>query len=154
MKIVLLLLMMLPLAGFAQKYVLLDRDFIRPVIVTDEVTAGQMHKRRFPVFTKDIDSLIHFTERLQKQMNTRITYETASGYYPVGGSWFVAHREKTGKINKYNITLNTRVNDIGASLELVSNSNGSKTALQKINIFLDYLRNNRVLIKDAAMHTP
>ncbi len=149
MKALFFLLWLLPAAGAAQTYALLDRDFKRPLIVTDAITTDLMHDRRFPVYTKDIDSLISFTERLQKHMNTGKTYDEATVRYDVGGSWFMAQREKIGKVNKYHITINTRAQDVGASLELVSDTDGSKAAAQKVNIFLDYLRNNRLLIEQA-----
>ena len=149
MKHLLLFILLVPLAGSAQKFALLDRDFKRPVVITDTLTSVIGSDRRFPVYIKDIDSLILFTEQLARNIYAGKTYEDQTVYSAVGSSWFLAHREKLRSVNKYYITLNTRANNIGSSMELVSNFDGNRAALQKIYIFLDYLRNNRLLIKDA-----
>jgi hypothetical protein len=63
--------------------------------------------------------------------------------FKAGHSQFAVTTLRAGSYNTYEIYLSTRSGNLGASLELVKRGDGPKKALQQVQVFLDYLKNNR-----------
>lgn len=153
MKTLLLLSVLLPVLAGAQKLALIDRSFKTPISFTDSVSRLQVLQNRFIIYSQDIDSLIRVTERFAQYINTGKVHEPATFDIFTGHSHIVAMTRKAGHINSYHLVLSTRTDNIGTSITIVSSA-GKRKAMQKLNIFLDHLRNNRSLLKDARRAAP
>jgi hypothetical protein len=63
-----------------------------------------------------------------------------------GHSQFACTIQGSGENHTFSIVLNTRSGNVGASLDLVEKRDGNRKAVQKIQAFLDYLKNNRHIV--------
>ena len=59
----------------------------------------------------------------------------------MGNSKCIVRAEKSGHSNKYSVVLNTMTNSLKTYIVLVA-WEGNKRAIQRLNIFMDYLKNN------------
>lgn len=139
----LLLLLLLPCFAHAQTITLVDRAFKAPVTVTPALTARQLSGKLFPIYTTDLDSVILLTEHLVHYIDAAAAHEPTMQLRAAGHSLFSITAQREGSYNTYGIFLSTRAGDLGASLELVKPGYGNKRAVQQLQLFLDYLKNNR-----------
>ena len=147
MKKLLFLFCILPLLSVAQKYALIDRDFRKPIVLTDNLQDRM--DGAFIIHKKDATAIIQKLETFTKLYQHRLQPNDRS-YIEVGNSNFVMYKEKDTKYHGLMIVLNTRAANIGSSLELVHLEDGNRLALQKLLVFLDYLRNNKVVMEPEA----
>ena len=125
----------------AQKLLLLDRHFVEPVTMEDTITIEQAGNGRLPIYFKDLNSVISTMEWLVKHMEAHKLNHEESFDFKMGNSKCIVMTEKTGNSNKYNIVLNTMTNNLKTYIVLVA-WEGNKRAIQRLNIFMDYLKNN------------
>lgn len=137
---------MLPLFGKAQSIALVDRDFKRPMTLTQTLSIAQLAGRHFPIQTADLDSVIEVTATLARQIADRTAPEAEMQVITAGKSRFAITIQKAGNYNTYRVLLSTVSGNLGASLELVNGRDNNYSAVQKLYIFLDYLKNNIHLI--------
>lgn len=137
---------MLPLFGKAQSIALVDRDFKRPMTLTQTLSIAQLAGRHFPIHTADLDSVIEVTATLARQIADRTAPESEMQVITAGKSKFAITIQKAGNYNTYRVLLSTMSDNLGASLELVNDRDNNYSAVQKLYIFLDYLKNNIHLI--------
>jgi hypothetical protein len=145
MKCGMLLFIIFGHVAAAQEIVLVDRDFKRPVSFTRQLTGSQLLSKRFPIYTTDLDSVIAIMEVLSEYLNTGKPHVTTTQVLPVGHSRIMVNTKSAGSGNSYDIFVTTRSEDLGAVMELVKNGAGNKKAMQQVQVFLDYLKNNRHL---------
>lgn len=153
MKTCLFLLLAISRFAVAQDIALIDRHFKNPMSVTKKLTVEQLSGKQFPVYIADLDSVIRLTETLSEYINAGIVHEPDMQIFQVGSSHFAINTERKGVYNMYSIFLSTKAGNVGASIELVKRGDGNKKAVQRLQVFLDYLKNNRHMItmkKDAG----
>jgi len=148
MKTVILLLLLVPCFARAQDIALVDRELKGPMTVTRNLTLRDLSSKLFPIYRADLDSIIHITESLISFIKNRTTREPNMQLVPVGHSQFAITTERSGEYNSYMVFLNTRSNNLGATLELVSRGDNNRRAVQQLLQFLDYLKNNRHMIEE------
>ena len=125
----------------AQKLMLLDRHFVEPVTIEDTITPEQAGNGTLPIYLKDINSVISTMEWLVKYMTADKLNKEEFFDLKMGNSKCIVRTEKNGHSNKYNIVLNTMTNSLKTYIVLVA-WEGNKRAIQRLNIFMDYLKNN------------
>jgi len=146
MKTGILLLLLLPTIALAQNIALLDRNLKKPVVVTQALAATQLAHNLFPIYTTDLDSVIQLLEDLARRISNKDVPEEMMQVLPVGHSQFAITTEPKGNVAVYTIYLSTRIQNLGASLEVVEPKTGNRRTVQNLLLFLDYLKNNRPFI--------
>ena len=141
MKPLLYLLFFTSLNCTAQKLLLLDRHFVEPVTIEDTITTEQVGNGSLPIYFKDLNSVISTMEWLVKHMEAHKLNHEESFDLKMGNSKCIVMTKKKGNSNKYNIVLNTMTNNLKTYIVLVA-WEGNKRAIQRLNIFMDYLKNN------------
>jgi hypothetical protein len=149
---ILFLLLCIPFAMQAQKIALVDREFKSPIIFMDSVAHAETYQDRFPIYINDMDVVLKTTERLARYINTGRQHDAGEQSFTTGKSRFLAQTEKTGHSNRYRIIINTRTGSMGTSLTLVNQDDGQRKAVQKLNIFVDYLKNNLSALAEVTPH--
>ena len=147
MKPFLLFLFFASFTGNAQQLVLVDRNFQLPLKVTDTITVEQVSKGLMPIYFKDVYTVITGMERLVKYMNAGKMNKENLLDLKMGNSMCVVKTEKTGRMNTYNIVLNTMTSKLKTHMVLAA-SEPNKRAVQRLNIFMDYLKNNSPVIAE------
>lgn len=145
--------LLFPIFCSAQQIVLLDRGFKEPMRVTNTITTGDLLKGWFPIHIKDVDSIVKKVAWFQKYINTGQRHENESIVMNVGNTNFISQVEKQGNSNNYYIVLNTTTGNYGATMLLVKKRDSKKRALQKLNIFIDYLRNNMSVLEEDERYS-
>ena len=125
----------------AQKLLLLDRHFVEPVTMEDTITIEQAGNGMLPIYFKDINSVLSNMKWLVKYMEAHKLNLEESFDLKMGNSKCIVTTEKTGNSNRYNIVLNTMTSNLKTYIVLVA-WEGNKRAIQRLNIFMDYLKNN------------
>lgn len=146
MKGVLLAILMLPLFAFSQSIALLDRKLIAPIQLTDSVSLEQIQDGLFPIYVKDIDSVVKTMEAFKSWIDSGKEMKPDSYTIPAGKSNFFAVVYPSSPQEKYNIVLNTEVTEFKTSMTLVSKTFSPKMAIRNLAIFLDYIRNNMTTV--------
>lgn len=144
----LLFILIFPVFCSAQQIVLLDRNFKEPMRIASAITKDDLLKGWFPIHIKDVDSVIKKVSWFQKYIDTGQQHENESIVMNAGNSNFITQVEKQGHTNNYYVVLNTTTSDFGATMLLVKKRDGKKRALQKLNIFIDYVRNNMSILEE------
>ena len=144
MKTLLLILFFLPFLGYAQKLVLIDRNFYQPVSLADSISIEQASKGLLPVYHKDLEAIHQGMQWLIKRLTSAEKGQEESFILKMGNSNCIVSTEKSGRIDKYSIVINTDMENLKTSIVLASGE-PNKRALQRVVIFMDYLRNNTSL---------
>jgi hypothetical protein len=144
MKQALLLLLLLP--GFAktQEIVLIDRNLKTPVQPVPAQAEQEWVNQWFSIYANDLDSVILIVENLVRLINRRDV--PIERLWTAGHTKFVINTQRNGRIYTYAIFVNTHLEDVGTSLNLVKRGSGERQAIQRLLQFLDYLKNNRHLL--------
>ena len=145
MKTLLLILFFSPLFCTAQKLLLIDRNFYHPVVMADSISLGQALKGLVPVYFKDLRAVSQGMQWLIKQMTNAGIEMEESFTLKMGNSNCIITTEKNRRVDKYSIVLNTEMNNLKTSIVLASGET-KKRAMQRVAIFMDYLRNNSSLL--------
>ena len=146
MKTLLLVVFFCPVFGIAQKLVLIDRNFYHPAIIADFITMEQAANGLLPVYHKDLQAVSQQMQWLVKHMiSPAATTMEESFVLKMGSSNCVVTTEKNRRIDKYTIVLNTEMANMKTSI-VVASGEPNKRALQRVTIFMDYLRNNSSLL--------
>ena len=138
--------MLLPAFGFGQQAVLLDRNLISPALVTDSVTFDQVSKGLMPFFIKDVDSLLLIINQLKKYINTGKRQEPGVKAVVIGNSRCIARTERKGANDKYYVSVATDIGKVKTSMVVVAGE-FNKTAIRRLSIFEDYLKNNMAALE-------
>ena len=147
MKTSLFILLIVAKTAVAQEIVLLDRSFRKPIAVTQNVTAAQLQDRKFPIYVTDLDSVIKIIENLANHINTGAVHEGGTQMLAVGHSQFSITTYNKQNYNNYSIHFSTQSGDLGASVKLVKQEDNTRKAVQRLRIFLDYLKNNQHILE-------
>lgn len=145
MKTLIFLLSFLPVTTIAQDMLLLDRNFRSPVEVVNADTDSNVEGQLFPLYNADLDSIITFTQELITQFDISRNVPSESYIKQFGHSYFIAQASQNGTLTQYYIRLITRSGNTNYAIRLIDKEDGQKRRVQKLKVFLDYLRNNRVL---------
>jgi hypothetical protein len=121
--------------------VLLDRNLQQPLNTADTITMDEATKGMVAVYTKDINRLLHTIQSLTKFIDDKKIDEEKVIDLQVGNSKCIVKTEKNGAVNSYNIVLTTDTGNFKTAFVLVSHET-SKRAVQRLTMFLYYLRNN------------
>ena len=145
MKTLLLILFSLPFFCKAQKLILIDRNFYQPIGLADSISMEQVSQGLLPVYYKDLQAVNQQMQWLIKQMISPAGIDMEEPIIlKMGSSNCIVSAEKNRRIDKYTIILNTEMNNIKTSIILASGE-PNKRALQRLTIFMDYIRNNSSL---------
>lgn len=148
MKAVFLLLLSLPFYAGAQQLVLIDKQLKNPITVVQQVNGERLNGRLFPVYGTDLDSIMLVTNWFIQQLDDSRLAPSESTIKTVGQSRFIAQASSNGNVQYYTIQLITRTGNEGYVFELINNKDGHKKRVQKLRTFLDYLRNNQLLLAE------
>ena len=141
MKTLLLILFFSPFFSKAQKVILIDRNFYHPVSIPDSFSMEQASTGVLAVYHKDLQALSEGMQWLIKHMTKPAIDMEESFVLKMGNSNCIVTTEKNSHTNKRSIVLNTEANNIKTSIVLAAGES-NKRALQRVTVFVDYLRNN------------
>lgn len=147
MKGILLLLFFIPLLSKAQKIAVIDRNFYEPIAMMDVLTIEVATKGGLIVYQKDIAMVIEGLELLARKLSYGKKLPDNFSEMKFGNTSCIVTTEKAGKNYSHNIVLHTSSQNIKTSILLADNESG-KRALQRLNIFLDYLKHNSSATKN------
>jgi hypothetical protein len=144
MKYLLILLAIFPLFVNAQKMMVLDRSLQQPISLVDVISMDEATKGAIAIYAKDMKTIQTSIQALIKHIVNRDKQESFD--LEMGNSKCVVKIDKHGTVN-YNIVLNTNTGDFKTAFVLVAHES-EKRAVQRLTMFLDYLRNNLAVIPD------
>ena len=148
MKILLLIVFFSPFLGKTQKLFLIDRNFYHPIRIADSISMDQASKGFLPVYHKDLQVVSQQMQWLIKHMISPAGINMEESFIlKMGNSNCIVTTEKNRRVDKYTIVLNTEMDNMKTSIVLASGE-PSKRALQRVTIFMDYLRNNSSLFME------
>ena len=127
-----------------QDLVLLDRKWKQPVQLIDSVTLQVLLGGSFPIYKSDLDRTITILEHILEKGVQEQDFEYYNHPLPIEGTQVVGQLSNRAK---HRIFLKTRVGNYTTFMDLIS---GSETPFQKgrkLFQLLDYLKNNRSLLK-------
>lgn len=142
MKALLLLLMLFPAVLTAQQIALIDRNFKRPLEFTDSATMEHLFDGYFPVYVRDLNLVLQKATWIFKYIDTGKPNTDVSSDIPAGNSRFFYQAVNLPKITRQQLVLSTQTNSLGSSIKLIHPADPKKRALQKLNVFMDYVKNN------------
>ena len=145
MKYFLIFLIFFPFSVNAQKMIALDRSLQQPLSIVDGISMDEATKGAVAIYVKDVVTIQASIQLLIKHLVNRDKQESFD--LEMGKSKCVVKIEKHGAVNNYNIVLNTSTGDFKTAFVLVAHES-EKKAVQRLAIFLDYLRNNLAIIPD------
>jgi hypothetical protein len=145
MKYFLILLIFFPFSVNAQKMIALDRSLQQPLSIVDGISMDEATKGAVAIYVKDVETIQASIQLLIKHLVNRDRQESFD--LEMGNSKCVVKIEKHGAVNNYNIVLNTNTGDFKTAFVLVAHES-EKKAVQRLTMFLDYLRNNLAVISD------
>lgn len=148
MRPALSILFFIPLFGGAQKLALIDRKLQEPIAIVDTITHEQVTSGILPVFKEDVSTIVELMQRLAKAIDNGGVPPSMSFDVKMGKTKCIISTEKVGKQYHYNIVLNTSMHNFKTSILLVDHEK-NKRAAQRLNIFIDYLRNNQASISES-----
>ena len=144
MKTLLLILFFSPFICKAQKLLLIDRNFYHPAGMADSISMEQASKGLLPVYQKDLHTISQGMQWLIKHITTGGIDGEKSFTLKMGNTNCIVTAENNRRVDKYSIVLNTETNNLKTSMVLASGE-PNKRAMQRVAIFMDYLRNNSSL---------
>ena len=121
--------------------VLLDRNLQQPASIVDSITLDKAAKGTIAIYAKDVPAILSSIQSLIKYVDDRRVDEEKTFDLEMGSSKCVVKTEKNGSVNTYNIVLNTNTRNFKTAFVLVSHQT-NKRAVQRLTMFMDYLRNN------------
>ena len=145
MKYLLILLIFFPFSVNAQKMIALDRSLQQPLSIVDGISMDEATKGAVAIYVKDVVTIQASIQLLIKHLVNRDKQESFD--LEMGNSKCVVKIEKHGAVNNYNIVLNTNTGNFKTAFVLVAHES-EKKAVQRLTMFLDYLRNNLAVIPD------
>jgi hypothetical protein len=143
MKTVFFVLLLLPGIALAQTIALLDRNFKKPIAVTETLTREQLSGKWFPIYVTDLDTVIKVAEALAHAISNGTLPPSNTQLIQAGHSHFAVAAQRTGGYTTCNIALATQSGNMGATLLLVRKEDSNRKAAQLLLLFLDYIKNNR-----------
>ena len=146
MKRILLLLFLVPLLSSAQKIAVIDRHFYEPIAMMDVLTTEVATKGGLIVYQKDIAPVIEGLEQLARKLSSGTKLTDNFGEMKFGNTSCIVTTKKAGRRYTHNIVLNTNSQNIKTSIHLADDE-PNKRAVQRLNIFIDYLKHNLSAIK-------
>jgi hypothetical protein len=147
MKQILLLLFFIPVFSTAQKIAVIDRNFYEPITMMDVLTTEVATKGGVIVYQKDIALVIEGLELLVRKLSYGTKLPENLKEMKFGNTRCIVIAKKSGNKYSHNITLNTSAQNIKTSI-LLADDEPNKRALQRLNIFIDYLKHNSSAIKN------
>ena len=144
MKYLSMLLIFFPFSVNAQKMIVLDRSLQQPLSIVDGISMDEATKGAIAIYAKDMKTIQTSIQALIKHIVNRDKQESFD--LEMGNSKCVVKIDKHGTVN-YNIVLNTNTGDFKTAFVLVAHES-EKRAVQRLTMFLDYLRNNLAVISD------
>lgn len=129
------------ISSIGQTYALLDRRWLKPVILTDTIQKADLNQGLFPIYKTDIDTLIELVSKFKNLNKSGLNRE-----------FFNADNFKTEHF-EFSISNFKRAYGDSYDISFVSNTPGSKTILKlsdptklndtnqiTIRLFLQYLK--------------
>ena len=148
MKFLLLTLLLAPLFGATQTLALLDRKLMAPMRLTDSVALSEVQSSYFPVYLKDLDSVIFTLESYRKWIDSGRDSLPGPQQKVIGHSSFYTDVYTYGPRDRYRIVFSTANDDYKTSMVLVYKDLSTKQAIQNLTELIDYLRNNLSVVRD------
>jgi hypothetical protein len=142
--------MFIPVNLAAQKIALIDRGFKRPIQFADSTTMEHLVEGFFPVYVEDLRTVLQKIDLLISYVHEGSIKEKIGDKVPAGKSVFICSSSGTQKHIFHNIVLSTRTSAFSTSLKLVHFTDSRKRALQKLLIFIDYVKNNLAVADEAS----
>jgi len=141
MKQILPLLFFIPLLSSAQKIAVIDRNFYEPIAMMDALSTEVAAKGGLIVYQKDITMVIEGLEQLAKKLSYAKKLPAEFNDIKFGNSRCIVITKKLGSKYTHIISLSTSSQNIKTSI-LLADGETNRRALQRLYIFIDYLRHN------------
>ena len=148
MKCLLLALLFAPLFSLAQAIALVDRKLVAPMQVAENVQLQNVQDERFPVYMKDIDSVIGTLESYRKWIQTGRYNQPLQQTTVIGHSSFYTEVGTANPRDRYRIVFSTEQDNYKTSIVLVDKTLNDRQALQSLSSLIDYLRNNLAVVRE------
>ena len=127
--------------GTAQKYVLIDKKMLMPVMYTDIVTLAHNYKGYFAVEKSQIKQVIAEVEKIVQKLKAAVKIEDSFNY-KVGNTSFIGLRIPLAKEERYDVVLSTDCGQVKSLMHLSDAKIPNATNAYYINTWLKYIRNN------------
>ena len=141
------------ITGVGQRVALLHKDFEKPIIYTDSVTAEQMTDY-FPVEIKDFDTLHASLRELSKMLRTRQRSKFESFEYRAGSTILKTTKQTKTHGDAFFVTAITKVDEIQSVYSLTKKSNNNASNARRLDKILSYISTNKSLFKSPYTVSP
>ena len=153
MRYLLLFLIFLSTQSYCQKIALIAKDFERPMLFTDSVTAEQVKNGYFPIDKANIDTFYANVNYILDMLKIRQRAKMQSFELKSGSSVIKVSRVPYSNGDRYLATVRNKEDEIEAILPLLDHRISNKRNAKKMQLLLDYLKNNKSLfMKPYGIH--
>lgn len=143
MKAACILLLLLPLWGAGQTFLLIDRNLHNPVRLHDELTLEDFATGTFPVYAQDVQALVHTLDTLARRIDKGFDIPRSIEANISEHCSVLLWHDTDAALPTYTSILRVNSGHISAPLSITKRS-GRRQTVRKLKQLSDYLRNNRV----------
>lgn len=154
MKYIVLLFLFFSSNTYSQKTALISRDFKRPMLFTDSVTAEQVKTGYFPIDKVNIDTFYANVKYLLDMLKVRQRAKMQSFEMKSGTSTIHVKRVPYSNGDRYMAIAKNKEDEIEAVMPLIDHNISNKKSAKKLQSLLDYLTNNKSLFMKPYGITP
>lgn len=140
--------------AYCQKIALISRDFDRPILFTDSVTAEQVKSGYFPIEKTNIDTFYANVRYLSDILKIRQRAKMQSFELKSGTSIIKVSRVPYSNGDRYFAIAKNKVDEIEAIMPLINHQISNKKSAKRLQLLLDYLTNNKSLFMKPYGITP
>lgn len=139
---------------YSQKIALIARDFDRPMLFTDSVSAEQVKSGYFPIEKTNIDTFYANVKYLIDMLKIRQRAKMQSFELRSGTSIIKVSRVPYSNGDRYIAIAKNKEDEIEAIMPLISHQISNKKSAKRLQLLLDYLTNNKSLFMKPYGITP
>jgi hypothetical protein len=153
-KILTFLLVFSSINVYSQKIALIARDFERPMLFTDSVSAEQVKSGYFPIEKANIDTFYANVKYLIDMLKIRQRAKMQSFELRSGTSTIKVSRVPYSNGDRYTAIAKNKEDEIEAIMPLIDHQISNKKSAKRLQLLLDYLTNNKSLFTKPYGITP
>ena len=127
------------LATSAQKIMLLDTRFQKPLTYTDSFTTDDIFARLFPLYQQDKDSVVLYANRVAHYMDQKHPTETETDTIMIGKTLLVNRIEIVNRRAFYSLSMKTQIENANVFMDIVPRTDDKRSAQRSLLRFSDYL---------------
>lgn len=135
----LFLLTIITFSSTGQKYALLDKKMVRPILYSDVVTLQHSHEGYFPVETTRLREFVRQLERISRQLSEK-KVKNIDASIPIGTTTIKILMIKFGSEDRMDVTMTTNCSNISVSFHLADAGSSKWRNSFYINTWIKYIK--------------